>query len=105
MSRLVEIAREIGKFELGVNEWRRFSKDLGMFSFAANAANLGFRYYILGGEVLAIANNENVLQTLGILAGAEAGKLAANYMFKGLGYVSGYFDRLNAIFIEDIRRK
>ena len=89
MSELVKkVLGEIGKFELGINEWHSFRKERGLLGNLPNAIDLIFRYGFLAGELygLATANHRSVLVNTEVLARAEVGKVLVHYFIKGMDY-------------------
>ena len=86
MSKLVEIAKGIGKYELGINELKNIYTNRNLQSAVNNGVDLLFRYGLLAGEgaILATANHRTGLENLDILARMEIGKLAVHYLNRGL---------------------
>ena len=87
MSRLAEIAKGIGKFELGVNEAKTLvNPDVLGSRKSKTAVDLGIRYVLSALELSALYQKARgkELPLAQILATSEALKVATHYTFEGL---------------------
>ena len=89
MERLIETAKDIGRFELGINELQAVWS--GRPRQGHNIMDLMARYSLLIGELAAIAtsNERSALATLELLVGSEAAKIGCHYLAKGFNYLNG----------------
>ncbi|GEM_PF-3181105 len=108
MSKLVEIAKEVGKFEIAANEFRDALKEKGIFKISNKyMIDLFVRHWITLHEIFYVGwlapLSEKAQQgdfagewgdTLEKLAYAEAGKVGAHYLIKGSVNLSDYLNNL-----------
>ena len=100
MSKLVEIAKGIGKYELGINELKNIYTNRNLQSAVNNGVDLLFRYGLLAGEgaILATANHRTGLENLDILARTPMWNMGIDYKCgtgHGVGFVGAIHEAPN----------